>query len=369
MDGAGVPEGSGGESSGRSAEGEGTSADRLGELAIERGLCSMEELQSAREAAVASGKDMGASLVSAGAVTANQLKRLMADLEAERSGRRIPGYRMIEQVGKGSMAAVFRARQISLDRIVAIKVLPESKARDERMVESFYAEGRAAAKLNHPNIVAAYDVGRVGKHHYYVMEFVEGDTVHTKIRSEHGYDEDDALEVVIKMASALQHAHERELIHRDVKPKNIMITREGVPKLADLGLARIIRDDERAKAEEGRTLGTPYYISPEQIRGDRHISPGTDIYSLGATFFTMLTGRVPFPGRGLDEVLDHHLGSPVPMASELNPRVDVGISEVIQRMMAKKPEDRYENCEELLTELNAWRAVAELRKGEATRGG
>ncbi|MEM1165116.1 MAG: serine/threonine-protein kinase [Planctomycetota bacterium] len=354
------------------AEGEATpteTARLLAELVIDRGLATADEVTECRRHAKKPGS-LGEMLVKYGAITKNQLRRLRADLEVERSGRRIPGYRLLEQVGKGSMAAVFRARQLSLDRIVAVKVLPQSKASDERMVESFYAESRAAAKLNHPNIVAAYDVGRAGQHHYYVMEFVEGATVHVELRAgDHGrMNEFVGLSIGVAMADALQHAHERELIHRDVKPKNIMITAGGVPKLADLGLARLVRDDERAAAEEGRTLGTPYYISPEQIRGDRHITPATDIYSLGATLFTMLTGRVPFPGTGLDEVLDKHLAAPVPFATEVEPGVSEGVAEVLQRMMAKDPAARYESAAELLVELRAWKTVAELRRNEQPNG-
>src|SRR4030095_16076442 len=131
-------------------------------------------------------------------------------------------------------------------------------------IERFYAEGRAAAQLNHPNIVQAYDVGKAGEYHYFVMEYVDGRTVYDDIVKHKRFGEGEALDIAIQTAEALQHAHDRGLIHRDVKPKNIMITQEGVAKLADMGLARAMSDKEAAEAEQGKAFGTPYYISPEQ---------------------------------------------------------------------------------------------------------
>ena len=177
------------------------------------------------------------------------------------------------------MAVVYKARQLSLDRIVAIKILPLELSADKEYVQRFYQEGMAAAKLNHPNIVAAVDVGEAGGYHYFVMEYVEGYTVDDDLKKGKIYSESEALHIIVQIANALSHAHEQGLIHRDVKPKNIMITREGIAKLMDMGLARVADDAEVREAESGRLFGTPYYISPEQVRGLSDIDFRCDIYS------------------------------------------------------------------------------------------
>jgi len=304
-------------------------------------------------------------------VTPTQMMRLRREFDEHRAhekGRKIPGYKMIGKIGEGASAAVFKARQLNLDRLVAIKVLPRRFSSNRRFVEQLYAEGRAAAQLNHKYIVQAYDVGQSGEFHYFVMEYVEGKTVHDLIQEQGRIEEEQALDIVTAVAEALGHAHRKGLIHRDVKPKNIMLTPEGIPKLADLGLARAIENRELARAERGKTLGTPYYISPEQVRGDEHIGPETDIYSLGATFFYMVTGRVPFEGADSSEVMEKHCSEPLEPPISVFPALTPGISEVIEKMMHKEPADRYRSAEDLIADLQAWKAYFVLKKGEEERG-
>jgi len=260
---------------------------------------------------------------------------------------------MIERLGAGAMAVVFKARQLSLDREVAIKVLPRRLSENPEYVERFYKEGRAAAKLNHNNIVQAIDVGSAGEYHYFVMEYVKGKTVYDDLAKGGQYPEDEAIKIAIQIAEALQHAHERGLIHRDVKPKNIMITDNGVAKLADMGLAREADDQVAAESEAGRAYGTPYYISPEQIRGEIDIDFRADIYSLGVTLYHMVTGQVPFEAPTPSAVMHKHLKSPLVPPDHLNRNLSVGISEVIEVMMAKNREDRYPDIRLLLEDLRA----------------
>jgi len=219
--------------------------------------------------------------------------------------------------------------------------------------EPFYAEGRAAAKLNHPNIVAALDVGRNGDTHYFVMEYVEGHTVYEHLVKEGPYSEAEALAIGIQIANALDHAHQAGLIHRDVKPKNILITREGVAKLADMGLARAVSDREAAEAEAGKACGTPYYISPEQIRGEVNIDYRADIYNFGATLYHMVTGRVPFKGADLSAILLKHLDEPPLPPDHVNPELTNGICEIIELCMAKDPAKRYATTTDLIEDLQA----------------
>jgi serine/threonine-protein kinase len=199
--------------------------------------------------------------------------------------------------------------------------------------------------------VAAYDVGNSGDHHYFVMEFVDGDTVYERITQNKRFEEPQAISVTRQVASALRHAHDRGFIHRDIKPKNVMITKDGVVKLADLGLARALSDKEAAEAEAGRAFGTPFYISPEQIRGKVDIGPQADIYGLGATLYHMVTGSVPYKGKTPSEVMHRHLKEPLVAPDHLNPGLSSGLAQVIEMMMAKDPADRYRNAEELLQDL------------------
>lgn len=286
-------------------------------------------------------------------VTKRQIARLREAIEAERSGSSISGYRILGKLGAGAMATVYKAKQVSLDRMVAIKKLPKKFSQNPQFIERFFAEGRAAASLNHPNIVQAFDVGNEGDLYYFVMEYVEGRSVHEDIVKHKRFKESDAIEIGIQVAEALEHAHERGLIHRDVKPKNIMITKDDVVKLADMGLARAMSDVEAAEAEAGRAFGTPYYISPEQIRGEKTVGPPADIYSLGVTLYHMVTGNVPFEGKNPSSVMHKHLKSELIPPDHVNPKLGAGISEVIEMMMAKRVKDRYQNCSDLLIDLRA----------------
>ena len=344
---------------------EGTNVDTLvGRLVVEQGLATKEEVVTCLEKVKTlrtreqSELSLAELLVDADFVTKRQIARLRQIIEAERSGQKIPGYKILGRLGAGAMATVYKARQLSLDRKVAIKVLPPKFANNPQFIERFYAEGRAAAQLNHPNIVQAFDVGRAGELYYFVMEYVDGRTVYDDIAKHKRFGEQDALDIVIQIAEALEHAHSKGLIHRDVKPKNLMIAREGIAKLADMGLARAVTDKEAAEAEAGKAFGTPYYISPEQIRGEKNIGPPADIYSLGATLYHMVTGNVPFEGKNPSAVMHKHLKAELVPPDHVNPKLSAGISEVIEMMMAKNPARRYRTCTDLLVDLR------QVRNGE-----
>jgi eukaryotic-like serine/threonine-protein kinase len=341
-----------------------TNIDTLvGRLVVDQGLATPDEVQACMEQVKALREEKNQAslaqvLVDHQFVTSRQLARIKQIVEAERSGQQIPGYKILGKLGAGAMATVFKAKQLSLDRTVAIKVLPKKFTQNAQFIERFYAEGRAAAQLNHPNIVQAFDVNRASDYHYFVMEFVDGRTVYDDIVKHKRFSENDALDIIIQTTQALQHAHDRGLIHRDVKPKNIMINRDGVVKLADMGLARAISDKEMAEAEAGKAFGTPYYISPEQIRGEVSIGPPADVYSLGATLYHMVTGNVPYDGKNPSAVMHKHLKAELVPPDQVNPKLSAGISEVIEMMMAKDPRKRYQNCKDLLVDLRA------VRKGE-----
>ncbi|MBY0112291.1 MAG: serine/threonine protein kinase [Phycisphaerales bacterium] len=340
----------------------GTNVDTLvARMVVDAGLATNEEVEHclalSRQNATEEQNQQSLMhiLVNNRYATERQLARLKQQLEAERSGQQIAGYKFQGKLGAGAMATVHKAKQISLDRTVAIKILPRKFSNNPQFIERFYAEGRAAAALNHPNIVQAYDVGKSGEFHYFVMEFVDGRTVFDDIAKHKRYNEADAIDIIIQIAEALQHAHEKGLIHRDVKPKNLMLTKEGMAKLADMGLARAMNDKEMAEAEAGKAFGTPYYISPEQIRGEVNITPAADIYSLGATLYHMVTGNVPFDGKNPSAVMHKHLKAELVPPDHVNPKLSAGISEVIEMMMAKDPKARYKSCKDLLIDLRAVR--------------
>jgi serine/threonine-protein kinase len=327
----------------------------VGRAVVDRGWATRDEVDKCREIQqrLPPGTRLSDVLVQKEVVTRRQLARLQKELEADRGQSAIPGYQMIRKLGAGAMATVFLAKQVSLDRLVAVKVLPRKYSSDPKFIERFYKEGRAAAKLNDQHIVGALDVGQAGEHHYFVMEFVDGDTVHDRIVASRRMPEREALTLVTQVARALKHAHEKGFIHRDIKPKNIMISKAGVAKLADLGLARAVSDREAAESEAGKAFGTPYYISPEQAKGLPEITPAADIYGLGATFYHMVTGRVPFEGKNPTEVMQRHLKDPLTPPDHLAPDLSQGTALVIEMMMAKDARDRYQSAAQLIEDLEA----------------
>ncbi len=338
-----------------------TSYDTIfGKMAIQQGICtdqelsaSLKEQESRRETNPVILKDL---MVELGYITQSQAERLKKSVkESKAAAHRIPGYKILGKLGAGAMAVVYSARQLSLNRMVAIKVLPKRFHENPEYVERFYREGQAAGRLNHPNIVQAIDVGEAGGYHYFVMEYVEGKTIADDLAEGGVFSESEALEIIIQVARALAHAHACGLIHRDVKPKNIMISKNGTVKLADMGLARETTDIEAAQSEAGKAYGTPYYIAPEQIRGRIDIDGRADIYGLGATFYHMVTGRVPFMADDSSEVMRKHLKEKLIPPDHINTSLSAGVSEVIEIMMAKRKEKRYKNVEELLTDLEALR--------------
>ena len=345
-----------------------TSLDtEVGKAVVDMGLATRTEIEFCREQQKQSSdpnqRSLADLLVDHQFITTNQAKRIRKQLE-ERKSQQIPGYHLIGKLGKGAMATVYKARQLSLDRIVAVKVLPKKMSDNPEFVDRFYKEGKAAARLSHNNIVQAIDVGCAPEgYHYFVMEYVEGMTLYDimqppPVGEGRNFAEAEALDIMTQMADALAHAHLRNLIHRDVKPKNILLTSEGVAKLTDLGLARAVDDKDAAESEAGKAYGTPYYNSPEQIRGDVDIDFRADIYSLGATMYHLVTGRPPFDGETPSAVMHKHLKQPLTPADHINTALSAGVGEIIDIAMAKNRDDRYQSTTDLLEDLQA------VRRGE-----
>jgi serine/threonine-protein kinase len=323
---------------------------RVANALVSRGLLTPDELNSCKAPEAFGGKALLVRLVEGGLLTRGQAKRALQQL-ATLVGEEIPGYEMIEKLGQGAMGTVYKARQLSMNRLVAIKTLHPRFAANPDLLKRLTGEAHLAAKLSHNNIVQAIDVGQAGPLHYFVMEYVPGTTIKEELEEGKVYSEKEAVEIVLQIAQALQHAHRRGLVHRDVKPANIILTLDGIAKLADLGMARETEDRARAKAEKGLTIGTPYYIAPEQVRGQEDIDVRADMYSLGATLYHMVTGQPPFPHKGVEAVLNAHLTEDLTPPDHLRPQLSSGLGEVVEIMMAKERKQRYRNPDDLIIDL------------------
>ena len=261
-------------------------------------------------------------------------------------------YRILDRIGQGGMATVYRAHHSALDRYVAIKVLPEFFAEDMIFRERFQLEAQSVAALRHPNILSAFDFGQIAGIPYLVMELVEGGTLADRMGSP--MELQDVVQFLRPIASALDHAHAHGVLHRDIKPSNILIRQDGTPVLADFGLAKLARSVRKLTAI-GTVFGTPEYMSPEQATGES-LGPGADQYSLSVVAYEMLTGRVPFHGDTPGAVLISHIRRAMPATSELPGELSAHVDEVLRRGMAKAPRDRYATVSEFVAALTpaAW---------------
>jgi serine/threonine-protein kinase len=255
-------------------------------------------------------------------------------------------YVLLERLGEGGMGMVFKARHQKLGRIVALKVIRKEHLQKREAVVRFDREVKAVAQLGHPNIIHAYDAAHLGDTHFLIMEFVEGTDLDKLVKERGPLPVALACDYARQAALGLQHAHEQGLVHRDVKPPNLLLAANGVVKVLDLGLARLVSPEAFSEqgtilTHDGAILGTPDFIAPEQARDPHAADIRADLYSLGCTLYFLLTGSVPFPGGTLTEkLLKHHLDPPEPVR-RLRPAVPEAVAAVVARLMAKRPEDRY----------------------------
>lgn len=263
--------------------------------------------------------------------------------------RRLGDYELLEEVARGGMGVVFRARQVSLGREVAVKLLRDAWLATPVQVKRFRAEAANAAKLKHPNIVAVHEVGEQDGQHYFAMDLIKGTNLAEATR-EGPLPPRRAAELVRKVAEAVQHAHQQGVLHRDVKPSNVLLDAEGEPHVTDFGLARPM-DDESSLTLTGQILGTPGYIAPEQAKGGGTVGPAADVYGLGALLFHLLTGRAPFVGASAAETLTQVLQQEPLSPRLLNPTVSVDLAAVCLKCLRKAPRERYGSAGELAADL------------------
>jgi serine/threonine protein kinase len=265
-------------------------------------------------------------------------------------GFTIAGYEILDKIGSGAVGEVYKGRDPKSKKIVAIKLLNEDLTSNPNAVERFKREIRQAIQLDHPNLVAGYTAGEFKGRRYYVMEFVEGITVEKLLLREGSMDELSSFDIILQIAKAMEYAGTFNIIHRDIKPDNIIVRPDKVAKLCDMGLAKAAESQTRLTAY-GTVLGTPHYMSPEQARGDENIDCRTDIFSLGATWYRMLTGSPPFEGADAISILTALLEKEPVAIQERNPRISDNTCTIIYKMMAKNREERHKNFSELLLVL------------------
>jgi serine/threonine protein kinase len=253
-------------------------------------------------------------------------------------------YEILGELGRGGMGIVYLAKDTLLDRTVAYKVLPDSLLENANALQNFMREAKAAAKLNHPNIVTVYDTGAQGGRYYIAMEFVDGTTLKEILRRRGPIAPAGILHVLVQICEALAYAHDKKVIHRDIKTANVMWARDKKAKLMDFGLAKVV---EEVRNHTTVVSGTPYYMSPEQTLG-KNVDHRTDIYSLGVTLFELATATVPFKEGNIPY---HHVHTAPPDVAALQPNLPVALANVIRRCLLKDPGERYQTATEILDEM------------------
>jgi serine/threonine protein kinase len=285
-------------------------------------------------------------------LTAYQAKLI---LSGRYRGFYIGPYVIREEIGKGGMGAVYLAEHTGLRRQVALKVLLADKMHVPGVVDRFLREARAAASLDHPNIVRVFDIVMQGQTYWIVMEYVDGMTIDRLLQIHHKFPVTVAVRYAAQIAAGLQHAADLRMIHRDIKPANIMVNKQGHIKILDMGLARHCdaQDHLTGRLDRGAILGTADYISPEQAIQGPNVDIRSDLYSLGATLFVMLTGRPPFLGGTMQKLMQHQQ-TPAPRLTEIDPTLPEELAEIVARLLAKRPEDRYPSPNALIADFAPW---------------
>lgn len=279
-----------------------------------------------------------------------------ANQRAKYAGKRLGKFQIFGELGRGGMGVVFEARDTVLERHVAIKLLPRAVSAQPEALERFLREARAAAKLNHPHVVAIYDADQFNGQYYIVLELVRGQSLHDLLKTG-PLPWVEATRMLADACRGLDVAHRAGIVHRDIKPANLMRSVDGTVKLADFGLARPNESTGATMTGSGSVLGTPQYMSPEQCRSER-ADERSDLYAMGATYFALLTGRPPYLGEAPLLVMNAHLLNPVPDPCTLDATIPPACAAIVKHAMAKDPDDRYREAKALLADLEALLADA-----------
>jgi len=340
---------------------------RFGEIAVELELLTPVQLQSALDAqatqrsAGQAVQRVGEILLAAHVLEHRAIQKILLEQQRRRhaapagsrsSARNVGPYEIIEVLGTGGMGSVFKAREKASGCLVALKVLSSRLASDPEFVTRFQREVKAAGSLQHPNIVHAFDSGEDAGQPYMAMDYVDGQSLGKLLRDEIRLPERRCLEIALDVARALDHAHGCGIVHRDVKPDNVLLDAGGLARLTDFGLAKLLREDLQL-TQSGIALGTPHYISPEQVAANRYVDHRADQYSLGAMMYHMLTGQVPFDGPTNNEIMLCHLEDTLRDPRDIHPGISERLVRIVFKLMAKKSAERYDSTAQLIEDLQS----------------
>ncbi len=327
--------------------------DQLGATQLTGDLEKTGVLKETQSMSAAGGSPVKPAGVSKTSAPTSAGKSAVSDEgKSSKSVSQIGDYKIVKKLGKGGMGEVYLAHQISLDRTAALKVLSKQLAGKEDFIKRFYREARAMAKIDHPNAVRVYEVREDLGIHYVAMEYIDGKSLQKWMDQLGKLSVGDAVHVIMRCAEALQSAHAQHMIHRDIKPDNVMLTSKGAVKVADFGLAKAL-DDDLSMTQSGTGLGTPYYMAPEQARNAKHVDGRADIYALGVTFYYFLTGNLPFTGGSTIEVIQNKELGRYARIRSVNPQVSERLELVVDKMVMKDPEHRFKDCAEMIKALAA----------------
>lgn len=337
---------------------------RYGQLAVEGRIITPDQFDGAMTLVKQRGISLAKVLIQDGVIdetTADRLskalRRIMRDERARSEGgllaqKQIGGYKLLRRIGEGGMGEVYVAEQLNMHREVALKVLHDKWVDDEEFRKRFLLEARAAGKLSHPNLIQVYDVGKYQGKYYFSMEYVDGVTAEDLLQHDGPIAIEKVVDIAMQVCQALRYLSSQDIVHRDIKPANIMLTKDGAVKLGDFGFIQSAYDAELM--QDGTTLGTPDYISPEQARGDRSLDVRSDIYSLGASLFHMLSGRPVFEG-SCSSVMRSHIDAAPPDLGSLRKDLPRDLTRIMSKMLAKDQVDRYQSAEDVIADLELLR--------------
>jgi eukaryotic-like serine/threonine-protein kinase len=342
-----------------------TLTHRFGDVAKDMGLITEAHIVEAlgrQEMLRASGAKsrLGEVLIIMKVLNVEQVKKVLSEQRKRRTADQrntVPmeyfgEYKLLAKLGEGGMGAVYKAQETLANRIVALKVLRNNLAGNQGFIERFDREAKLAGSLNHPNIVACHSAGTTRGVQYMVMEFIDGETMKTRVRREGGkLPEMEALRLIREIARGLGHAHSKGVVHRDIKPDNVLLGNDGSVKISDFGTAKSFLDEDTL-SRTGVIIGTPHYISPEQVRADKNIDHRADLYALGGTLYHMLTGQVPFDAKTTLEIMRRHLQDELENPLDINPDLSPRAVQIVTKLMAKAPNERYRNAEDLVEDLD-----------------
>ena len=302
---------------------------------------------------------IGEILIMKNVLTVEQVKKILSEQRKRKqaeSDKAMPveyfgEYKLLEKLGEGGMGAVYKAQETMADRLVALKVLRKEMAGNPGFVERFTREARLAGSLNHPNLVLCHTSGTVRGVQFLVMEYIEGETLKARLNREGGkLPEKETLRIIRDVALGIGHAHEKGIIHRDIKPENILLSKDGSVKLSDFGTAKAYLAEDTL-SRTGVVIGTPHYISPEQVRAAKNIDYRADLYALGGTMYHALTGKVPFDAKTSLEIMKKHLHEELDNPRDINPLISVAAVEIVSKLMAKMPTERYQNADDVVEDI------------------